>query len=157
MKHVIVCRLKANSDGPRNALRLEHLEYIEKHKANIVAGGPALSETGAPWMMIHLTQFIEKQAAEDFIRQEPYTASGQFFESVEVHPWSQVLPGPARKPDFRRGESPTDARAADARSVGSFDRKARVGRASGQAGCLLRTQRKGVARFCLHAPEQQGP
>lgn len=94
MKHVILCTLKANSDGPRKELRLEHLEYIQAHAASIVAGGPALTEANAPWMMILFTHFSEKKQAEDFIRQEPYTASGRVFESVDVRPWSQVLPEP---------------------------------------------------------------
>lgn len=94
MKHVILCKLRANSDGPRTSLRQKHLEYIALHKDSIVAGGPALTEANAPWMMILFTQFTERKAAEDFIHSEPYTASGQVFESVEVRPWSQVLPEP---------------------------------------------------------------
>lgn len=42
--------------------------------------------------MILFTHFTDKKQAEDFIRQEPYTASGQVFDSVDVRPWSQVLP-----------------------------------------------------------------
>jgi hypothetical protein len=94
MKFIILCKLKANSAGPRKALRLKHLEYIQQHQASIVAGGPALDEANAPWMMILLAQFADKQAVEDFIRHEPYTASDQVVESVEVHHWSQVLPEP---------------------------------------------------------------
>ena len=44
--------------------------------------------------MILLTQFTDKQAVEDFIQHEPYTASGEVVESVEVHRWSQVIPEP---------------------------------------------------------------
>jgi hypothetical protein len=92
MKHVILCKLKADSEAARKALRLQHLEYILAHRSALVAGGPVLTETNAPWMMIIFTHFTDKQSAQDFIRLEPYTASGQVFESVDVRPWSQVLP-----------------------------------------------------------------
>lgn len=94
MQHVILCKLKADSDGPRKELRLKHLEYIQANKASIVAGGPALTEASTPWMMILFTHFTEKEQAQSFIRQEPYTASGRVFESVDVLPWAQVLPEP---------------------------------------------------------------
>jgi len=94
MKFVILCKLKANSDGPRKALRLRHLEYIQQHKASILASGPALDEANAPSMMTLLVEFTDRQAVEDFLQFEPYTASGQVIESVEVHRWSQVLPEP---------------------------------------------------------------
>jgi len=45
-------------------------------------------------MMILFTQFTDKQAVEAFIQREPYTASGQVVESVEVRRWLQVLPEP---------------------------------------------------------------
>ena len=94
MKHIILCKLKSNSEAPRKALRLKHLEFMQEHKADIVAGGPALTESNVPWTMVLCTNFVEKKQADDFIRAEPYTASGQVFESVEIHPWSQVLPEP---------------------------------------------------------------
>jgi uncharacterized protein YciI len=94
MKFVILCKLKTNSDGPRKALRLKHLEYVQLHKASILASGPALDEANAPSMMILFVQFSDKQAAEEFIQNEPYTASGHVVESVELHRWSQVLPEP---------------------------------------------------------------
>ncbi|MGA3093093.1 MAG: YciI family protein [Terriglobales bacterium] len=94
MKFLVLCRLKKNGDGPRKALRLKHLEYIQMHKASILASGPALDEANAPSMMILFVQFTDKQAVEDFIQHEPYTASGQVIESVEVHRWAQVLPEP---------------------------------------------------------------
>jgi uncharacterized protein YciI len=92
MKFIILCKLKTNSDGPRKALRLEHLEYIQQHRASIIAGGPAFDEANAPSMMILLTQLADEQAVEDFMQHEPYTASGQVVEHFEVHRWSQVLP-----------------------------------------------------------------
>lgn len=94
MKFVILCKLKTKSDGPRQTMRLEHLEYLQQHEASIIASGPALDEANAPRIMILLTQFADKQAVEDFIQREPYTKSGQVVESVEVRRWSQVLPDP---------------------------------------------------------------
>ena len=94
MKFLILCRLKKTAVVPRKTMRLEHLEYIQQHKASIVASGPALDEANAPSMMTLLVEFTDRQAVEDFIQHEPYTASGQVVESVEVHQWSQVLPEP---------------------------------------------------------------
>lgn len=92
MKHVIICKIKTNGGGPPKAMRLEHLEYVQRHQASILAAGPLLGAAGAPSMMLLVTHFTDREAAEDFIRHEPYTASGHVFESVEVHSWSQNLP-----------------------------------------------------------------
>lgn len=108
LKHVILCLLKDGSDETRKALRLDHLAYMQAHASSIVAGGPALTATGAPWQMILFTNFADRAEAEAFIRHEPYTASGRVFASVEVRAWSQVLPEPepgslAREIDQERG------------------------------------------------------
>lgn len=94
LKHVILCTLKDGSDEARKEFRLEHLAYMQAHAERIVAGGPVLTETHAPAQMILFTNFGDHAAAEAFIRQEPYTATGRVFASVDVRAWSQVLPEP---------------------------------------------------------------
>lgn len=92
MKHVILCKLAADGAEARRALRLAHLEYIERNAGSIVAGGPALDDETNPWMMSLFTHVTERRAVEAFLRDEPHAASGKVFASVEIHPWSQVLP-----------------------------------------------------------------
>ena len=92
MKHVVLAHLKPDSGTAIRALRLKHLEYIEMHKASILAGGPSISASGVPLTMILFTQFTDAAAAASFMAKEPYNASGMVFERVEIFAWSQVLP-----------------------------------------------------------------
>ncbi len=94
MKHVILAHLRADSTTARKALRLDHLKYLSAHKTSVIAGGPAVGSDGTPLTMIIFTNFTEMEAARAFIAEEPYTASGQVFEKVEILAWSQVLPEP---------------------------------------------------------------
>lgn len=89
---MLVCTLKANSEAARKSLRLKHLEYLQAHREKIVFGGPALNAENAPEMMVIAAEFPDLKAVEDFVNQEPYTASGEVFESVKIRRWSQVLP-----------------------------------------------------------------
>ena len=92
MKFAIQCRVMPGSLEALKALRGRHLEYIEAHRDSIVIGGPSRDENGLPHTMIILLDVAGQEEADAFIRQEPYTASGQVFESVLVQPWSQVIP-----------------------------------------------------------------
>ncbi len=92
MNQIIFAWVRSDSAEARAHLRLHHLEYLQSHQNMILAGGPALSAEGAPLVMVLCTRFTDHEAAEAFMAVEPYTASGQVFERIEIHPWSQVLP-----------------------------------------------------------------
>ena len=92
MKYALLCRLKADSLTTLRALRGRHLEYIAAHEDSIFVGGPSHGEDGLPHTMIIILDVPGQAEAEAFSHNEPYTASGQVFESVLIQPWSQVIP-----------------------------------------------------------------
>lgn len=94
MSQIIFAWLRSDSSEVRARLRLQHLEYLQAHRDLIVAGGPALTAGGTPLVMVLCTRIGSQAEAGAFMTAEPYTASGQVFERIEIHPWSQVLPEP---------------------------------------------------------------
>ncbi|UBF28824.1 YciI family protein [Kovacikia minuta CCNUW1] len=92
MRYMILCPLKQNSDEPRKALRLKHLEYIKTNTEKIIFGGPTIAEDGTPKMMVLVVEVSDPAQAQSFIDAEPYYSSGEVFDWVEIYPWVQVMP-----------------------------------------------------------------
>jgi uncharacterized protein YciI len=93
MPAALFCHVDPRREADRLRLRADHLAYIAAHKELILAGGPTLSDAGAPEIMVLLLNVPGAAEAEAFIRHEPYTAHG-VFSSVEVKPWARVMPEP---------------------------------------------------------------
>lgn len=92
MRYMILCPLKRSSDEARSTLRLQHLEYVKANHDKIVFGGPAVDADGTPALMLLIVEVNDSAQAESLIKAEPYYASGQVFDSVEIRRWLQVLP-----------------------------------------------------------------
>lgn len=92
MHFFIRCVDKPGQGQVRAANRERHLEYLQRHAAQIVAAGPTLSEDGATMTgSVLLMEFADRQAAEAFCREDPYAKAGLFAE-VTVTPWRRVFP-----------------------------------------------------------------
>lgn len=92
MPVAVFCHVDPTRETDRLQLRADHLGYIAAHRAHILAGGPTLTDSGAPETMIILLD-LDVAGATAFITAEPYTANG-VFASFEVRPWARVLPEP---------------------------------------------------------------
>lgn len=92
MLFFIHCRDRAGAAEVRAANRAAHLDYLDRHAAQIVACGPTLTEdrdgmTGSVLLM----DFADRAAAEAFCAGDPYATAG-LFDGVEITPWKQVYP-----------------------------------------------------------------
>jgi len=92
MQFAIHCTDKPGSAAVRAANRPDHLAYLERHAAAIVAGGALLGEDGAsPIGSLLLMEFPDRAAVERFAGGDPYAKAG-LFAVVTITPWRQVYP-----------------------------------------------------------------
>jgi uncharacterized protein YciI len=92
MPVVLTCEIQAGALPKLKELRAKHLQYISDHEDEILFGGPARADNGAPETMIIVLKTSEHADAERFIKNEPYTSSHAVFTSVSIRSWSQVIP-----------------------------------------------------------------
>ena len=92
MPYAVTCEIKPGVVDKLMRHRLAHLDYIRTHLEEILFGGPARSTSGSPETMIIILKTDSRDAAEAFIADEPYHASGEVFADVKVRVWSQVVP-----------------------------------------------------------------
>ncbi len=93
MSVALFCHVDPAREADRLALRGDHLAYVAAHRRLIIAGGPTLSEAGAPETMVLLLDVPGLDEARAFIAAEPYAANG-VFALVEMRAWARVMPEP---------------------------------------------------------------
>lgn len=99
-KTLITCHVALNTNNSQllSRLKLAHLEYIQRYQHLIVLSGSLLftevenvTQQDSSTMMILLATNDLRQA-QQFIDNEPYTASKQVFDIIHVKPFKQLLP-----------------------------------------------------------------
>jgi uncharacterized protein YciI len=91
MPYVIVTRDKPNSLSLRTETRAVHLDYLNQHKAKLLAAGGLIEDDGTGGtggVIIYDTD--ERAEAERFIQNDPFTKAG-LFESVQVTRWRKAF------------------------------------------------------------------
>ena len=88
----LTCHIRPDAMPALKQLRVHHLAYIQDRIDSILFGGPIRAEDGSPVEMIIILRHDDLDAARAFIAAEPYNASGEVFNSVQVRRWSQVAP-----------------------------------------------------------------
>ena len=92
MHFAIYCLDKPDSIQVRAQARASHLEYIDRHAAQIVMAGPMLSDDGKDMIgSLLIMEFPDKAAAERFTLEDPYRKAG-LFQSVAIRPFRKVRP-----------------------------------------------------------------
>jgi uncharacterized protein len=91
MPYVIIAKDKPDSLALRESVRAEHLEYLTRHKAKLLAAGAQTADDGTGGRGSVLIVDTEDRAeAEAFVRDDPFAKAG-LFESVEVARWRKVF------------------------------------------------------------------
>jgi len=92
MHFAIYCLDKPDSTHVRAQARTAHLEYIDRHAAQIVMAGPMLSDDGKDMIgSLLIMEFPDKASAERFTLEDPYRKAG-LFQSVAIRPFRKVRP-----------------------------------------------------------------
>lgn len=91
MPYVILTRDKPDSGARRAELRPEHLEYLTRHAARLLAAGARTADdgTGGDGGVIILDT-DDRAEAETFIANDPFTKGG-LFASIEVSRWRKAF------------------------------------------------------------------
>jgi len=89
MKFVIIGYDGPDGEAKRKIYRPAHLAKLEPldQEGRVILAGPLTDKAGS----LLVLEFGTRAEAEQFAREDPYTAHG-VFERVEIHPFMQVLP-----------------------------------------------------------------
>ena len=92
MHFALICIDKPDSGEVRKNARPAHVDYLEKHRPQILVAGPMLAEDGeTPYGSLLILDLADLIAAKAFAAGDPYAQAG-LFESVTIKPWRQVIP-----------------------------------------------------------------
>ncbi|MGO8919766.1 MAG: YciI family protein [Stellaceae bacterium] len=79
MLYLIYCEDRPDGTGIRAATRETHLAYLARHEDILVLGGALLAEDGTTRIgSSFVINVPSRAAAEEFSRNEPFTAAGLF-------------------------------------------------------------------------------
>ncbi len=74
----------------RERLRAEHLQFLDKHKAKLLACGAKLNDDGTgAGGGVYIVDVDAREEAEQFIAQDPF-ALGELFERVNIVRWRKA-------------------------------------------------------------------
>jgi hypothetical protein len=99
-KTLITCHVASTNNNSHllSRLKLAHLEYIQRQQHLIVLSGSTLfieasnvTQQDSSTMVILLAT-NDLQKAQQFIEHEPYTASKQIFDIIQMKPFKQLFP-----------------------------------------------------------------
>jgi uncharacterized protein YciI len=83
--YLITCFDKPNSLELRMATRPAHLEYVDTFATTKKIAGPMLDAEGKPKGSAFILELEDLQAAENFVKNDPYEMAGLFaHHSIEI-------------------------------------------------------------------------
>lgn len=92
MAFAIICLDRPGTKALRDRTRLEHMEYIDRHRHKMVVGGALLDDEGETRVgMVLAIDLPDRSAVERFLADEPYNKAG-IFECVVIRRFYKVFP-----------------------------------------------------------------
>jgi hypothetical protein len=92
MAFAVICLDRPDTKALRARTRLAHMEYIKRYRSKMVMGGALLDEDGETRVgMVLAIDLPDRQAVEQFVRDEPYNKAG-IFEAVVIRKVHKVFP-----------------------------------------------------------------
>ncbi len=81
---------REHTQALRQALRDEHLDFLEANKALLLACGAKLDDDGITGSgSVYIVDVETRQAAEEFINKDPFTKGG-LFENIVITRWRKA-------------------------------------------------------------------
>ena len=91
MPYAVLTFDKPNSLDLRNAVRMEHLAYLEQNKDRLLAAGAKVDDGGqGGYGGVIIVDTEDRAEAEAFIQNDPFTKAG-LFAGVEVVRWRKAF------------------------------------------------------------------
>lgn len=91
MLFVVHCVDKEDHLEVRMENRPKHVDYLKSYGDKLFAAGPTLDDAGTMNGSVVILDLVDKQQAEDFAANDPYTKAG-LFAQVTIDVWKKVLP-----------------------------------------------------------------
>jgi uncharacterized protein len=89
--YAIITKDKPNSLALRESVRAEHLDYLTRHKAKLLAAGAQTADDGSGgYGGVILLDTEDRAEAEAFIRDDPFAKAG-LFDMVQVTRWRKAF------------------------------------------------------------------
>ena len=89
MPYAIITKDKPNSLALRERVRAEHLEYLTRHKAKLLAAGAQTDDEGAGgYGDVIIVDTEDRAEAERFIRDDSFAQAG-LFDMIQVTRWQK--------------------------------------------------------------------
>ena len=91
MPYAIITKDKPNSLALRERVRAEHLEYLTRHQARLLAAGAQTDDEGAGgYGGVIILDTEDRAEAERFIQEDPFAKAG-LFDMVQVTRWRKAF------------------------------------------------------------------
>ena len=91
MPFAIITRDKPGSEGVRQTHQAAHKAYLDKHRKVLLAAGAMLDDDAATANGgILLVDVETREAAEEFVQNDPFQAAG-LFEEVLITRWRKAF------------------------------------------------------------------
>lgn len=92
MSYAVICLDRPDTRELRDRTRLAHMEYVNAHRKLMQLGAALLEDAGESRIgMMIAVDLPNREAVEEFMRNEPYNAAG-IFESVMIRKCARVFP-----------------------------------------------------------------
>ena len=91
MPFIVSCTDRTDAGDLRQRTRAVHLEYMIRHRAIILFGGPLQDEDGDVTGSVMVLDLADRAAVDDFLMREPYSVAG-LFSAVHIHAMRQMVP-----------------------------------------------------------------
>jgi uncharacterized protein len=103
MLYLVYCEDRPDGGPIRAAAREAHFAYLARHEAILVLGGALLAEDGTTRIgSSFIINVPSREAAEEFSRNEPFTAAG-LFKEVRIRRMRRGQWNPAAAPATAEG------------------------------------------------------
>ncbi len=91
MPYVIITKDKDNSLALREQVRAEHLDYLTRNKAKLLAAGAQTADDGSGgYGGVIIVDTEDRAEAEAFIQNDPFTKAG-LFDMIQVTRWRKAF------------------------------------------------------------------
>ena len=91
MLFAFIGRDRPQSAGVRRDIRPQHKNYLSQISGNIAFAGPLLSDNGEMLGSLLVIDFVDREAAENWIAREPFTMAG-LYSSMDVVAFENLWP-----------------------------------------------------------------
>ncbi len=86
MPYLVLTKDRADCSHIRSAIKPSHVEYLEEHKARLLAAGTLINGDAVEYDGMMLIDTEDPDEADAFISDDPYSHAG-LYDEIALLPW----------------------------------------------------------------------